>query len=268
MWSDIYHFLYKGGILMIPILAGSIVALAFFLERLWSLRRRNVIPQGLVERVKALIRQQQTGSALVLCQENDSTIARIMEAGLERQKKDREQVREAIQERGRIQSARLNRFVEVLGVTAAIEPLLGLLGTVKGMIEVFHNVSQKAREMGVDVGMLATGIWEALITTAFGLSIAIPVFVGYKYLISKTDRLVLEMEERSMEVVELLTAPVNPYLRESPTEAVSSSTTPSSARKPEESKGQTKQEGGQGEADEGESDKGDGGSDKGDGGSR
>lgn len=204
MWSEIYDFLYKGGILMVPILVGSVLALGFFLERLWSLQRGRVIPEGLVARVKALIRQRELSSARVLCQENASAIAQILDAGLERHSAPRQVLRETVQEKGRYQAARLERFVEVLGVIAAIEPLLGLLGTVKGMIEVFHNVSRKASDAGVDVGLLATGIWEALITTAFGLAIAIPVFVGYKYLISRTDRLVLEMEERSLEVVELL----------------------------------------------------------------
>jgi biopolymer transport protein ExbB len=203
MWSDIYEFLAKGGILMVPILAGSVIALCFFLERIWALRRKRVIPQRFVERVKALVRQGDRGTAKVLCQETDSPMAHVMEAALSF-RGPIEGLRSAVQEKGRHEAARLDRFVEVLGVIAAIEPLLGLLGTVKGMIEVFHNVSKKATEAGVDVGLLATGIWEALITTAFGLAIAIPVYVAYKYLISRADHMVLEMEERSVELVEVL----------------------------------------------------------------
>lgn len=203
MWADIYNFLSKGGILMIPILAGSVIALAFFIERLVSLRRRQIIPARFVERVKVLVRQNKTNTALVLCEETDASVARVMEAVFT-YAGPREGLREHVQEKGRHEAARLDRFVEVLGVIASIEPLLGLLGTVKGMIEVFHNVSRKATEAGVDVGLLANGIWEALITTAFGLAIAIPVFVAYKYIISKTDHLVLDMEESATEVLELM----------------------------------------------------------------
>jgi len=203
MWADIYNFLSKGGILMIPILAGSVIALAFFIERLVSLRRKQIIPSRFVERVKVLVRQNKTNTALVLCEETDASVARVMEAAFT-YAGPREGLREHVQEKGRHEAARLDRFVEVLGVIASIEPLLGLLGTVKGMIEVFHNVSRKATEAGVDVGLLANGIWEALITTAFGLAIAIPVFVAYKYIISKTDHLVLDMEESATEVVELM----------------------------------------------------------------
>ncbi len=203
MWADIYNFLAKGGILMIPILAGSVVALAFFIERLVSLRRDRVIPARFVERVKVLVRQNKKSTALVLCEETDASVARVMETVFTYSGPEGG-LREHVQEKGRHEAARLDRFVEVLGVIASIEPLLGLLGTVKGMIEVFHSVSKEATEAGVDVGLLANGIWEALITTAFGLAIAIPVFVAYKYIISRTDKLVLDMEESALAVVELI----------------------------------------------------------------
>ena len=203
MWADIYSFLSKGGILMIPILAGSVVALAFFIERLVSLRRDRIIPARFVERVKVLVRQGKKSTAVVLCEETDAAVARVIESAVTYDGPP-EGLREHVQEKGRHEAARLDRFVEVLGVIASIEPLLGLLGTVKGMIEVFHNVSKKATEAGVDVGLLANGIWEALITTAFGLAIAIPVFVAYKYVISRTDHLVLDLEESAASVVEIL----------------------------------------------------------------
>ena len=191
MWADIYSFLSKGGILMIPILAGSVVALAFFIERLVSLRRDRIIPARFVERVKVLVRQGKKSTAVVLCEETDAAVARVIESAVTYDGPP-EGLREHVQEKGRHEAARIDGFREAGG------------GTVKGMIEVFHNVSKKATEAGVDVGLLANGIWEALITTAFGLAIAIPVFVAYKYVISRTDHLVLDLEESAASVVEIL----------------------------------------------------------------
>jgi len=188
---------------MWPILGASVLALALFLERLWSLRAANVVPPRFVARIKSLLRQRQIDGARVLCQENESVVARVAEVALDRWTRG-VNVREGVEERGRLEASRLDRFLEALGVIAAIEPLMGLLGTVMGMIKVFHNVSRRASEAGVDVGLLASGIWEALITTAFGLAIAIPVFIGYKYLISRVDRFILDLEESSTELVEVL----------------------------------------------------------------
>ncbi len=203
MIESAYSFLSKGGVLMWPILGASVLALALFLERLWSLRAANVVPPRFVARIKSLLRQRQIDGARVLCQENESVVARVAEVALDRWTRGVD-VREGVEERGRLESSRLDRFLEALGVIAAIEPLMGLLGTVTGMIKVFHNVSKRATEAGVDVGLLASGIWEALITTAFGLAIAIPVFIGYKYLISRVDRFILDLEEGSTELVDVL----------------------------------------------------------------
>lgn len=203
---DFYRELAKGGWVMIPIGLVSVLSLGLFLERVFSLRRSRVFPAALIERTRALIRGGHHSEALVLCQRDASSMALVVSAGLLHNHAPRERIKEAVEERGRLEAGRLDRFVEGLGTIAAIAPLLGLLGTVLGMIDVFKEVdaSTRAGNMGVNPGALASGIWKALITTVAGLVVAIPSYVGYKYLYSRVNRLVLEMEEGAAELMDLL----------------------------------------------------------------
>jgi biopolymer transport protein ExbB len=194
-------FFIKGGIFMYPILLCSITALAIFIERIWNLRRSQVIPRDFVEEVEELIRRGKIPDAVMRCQHNKSSISRILLVGIKNFGKRREIIKEYLEEVGRPESASLERFVEGLGTIAGVSTLLGLLGTISGMIKIFSVISTQAV---VNPGSLAGGISEALITTYAGLSVAIPTLVMYKYLQSKTNALILEMEERSIRLVELL----------------------------------------------------------------
>lgn len=196
-----YDFIAKGGVLVLPIIASSIIALGFFLERLWSLKRSRIIPDGFVDRIESLIKDQRLSDALLLCQEHDNPMAHVMAAALRNAQKNRVRVKESVEEIGRYESSLLERYVEVVGTVAAVTPLLGLLGTVVGMIKVFQKV--EAYGLG-DPSVFASGIWEALISTAVGLSVAIPSFVFYKYLQSRVDRLVVEMEARSLDLIDMV----------------------------------------------------------------
>lgn len=194
-------FFIKGGIFMYPILLCSITALAIFIERIWNLRRSQVIPRDFVEEVEELIRRGKIPDAVMRCQHNKSSISRILLVGIKNFGKRREIIKEYLEEVGRQESAFLERFVEGLGTIAGVSTLLGLLGTISGMIKIFSVISTQTV---VNPGSLAGGISEALITTYAGLSVAIPTLVMYKYLQSKTNALILEMEERSIRLVELL----------------------------------------------------------------
>lgn len=196
-----YDFLIKGGTIMIPIGICSVVALAVFLERLWSLQRRRIIPDGFIKRIEELIAQARVNDALLLCQEYRNPMANIMAAALRNASRNRERVKEAVEESGRFEGAMLERYIEVVGTCSAISPLLGLLGTVLGMIEVFQGV--EVGGLG-DPAFFAAGIWKALITTAVGLAVAIPAYIFYKYLLSRVDTLLVEMEERSLRMVDLV----------------------------------------------------------------
>jgi len=196
-----YDFVVKGGVLMIPIALCSIIALAIFLERLWSLRRSKVTPRDFLIEIEDLIRREKIPEAVTRCRKDNSSMANIIVAGIRNFGKRREIVKESIEEIGRREAATLERYINVVGTIAAISPLLGLLGTVFGMIKAFNVISIQ----GVgNPGSLAGGISEALITTAAGLVVAIPTFVLYRYLANKADALIVEMEEHSIRMVDLL----------------------------------------------------------------
>ena len=201
--TDIYHFLFvKGGLVMYPILLGSVLALGVFLERLWSLRRERVIPSSFRARVRALLRAGKLSEAEVLCQENSSSLAAIIDAALKEAGKPRREIKEAVTDVGRREVTHLERFVDLLGTIAAVEPLMGLLGTVTGLIRAFQKV--EALKDTVNPSALAGGIWEALITTAAGLIVAIPAYIGYRYLQSRVSQLVVDMEEDSLDIAKLI----------------------------------------------------------------
>jgi len=191
----------KGGILMYPIIFCSIVALAVFLERIWVLRRKRVIPEEFIRNVEDLIRKQKISEAIFLCQGDTSSIGKIFLAGLKNAGRGMWLVKEAIEERGGREAAILEKHVGILSTIANLTPLLGLLGTVSGMIKTFNVISVQ----GVgNPGPLAGGIAEALITTASGLSVAIPTLVCHRVVKDKAKSLIFEMEENSVKLVELM----------------------------------------------------------------
>ncbi len=198
MWEIIQ----KGGVVMYPILLCSVLSLAIFLERLWSLREGRIIPKSFIKEVEEFIRMKKFNEAIALCSTSNSSIARIIYAGLKKAGKSKDEIKEAVNEQGKQEAMELERFLTTLGTIAGVSPLLGLLGTVTGMIKTF-NVLAISKQLG-DPGMLSAGISEALITTAAGLIVAIPSFIFYKYFTSKVDKLVVKMEGISIRFVELI----------------------------------------------------------------
>ena len=191
----------KGGPVMYLILVTSIAGVAVFIERIWSLRRKFVIPHDFAERLLALLADRKWGEAQAACHENSSSLARIAAAGLRNLGKPRDRIEAAMEAAGKNEAMRLERYIGWLGLIATVAPLLGLLGTVTGMIKMFQQVS--ARGIG-DHKFVALGIWEALIATASGLIVAIPAFVAYRYLAAKVDNELLALEETSQSVTEQL----------------------------------------------------------------
>jgi biopolymer transport protein ExbB len=196
-----YELFLKGGILMYPIAFCSIIAVGIFLERMWVLRRGRVLPRDFLIEVEDLVMRRKRPEAISLCKRNNSSIAHVVRVGIENYGKKRDVIKEKIEEVGRREAASLERYINVIGTIAGVSPLLGLLGTVSGMIKSFNIISLR----GVaDPASLAGGISEALITTAAGLVVAIPTFVIYRYLTNKADSLILEMEENSIRMVDLV----------------------------------------------------------------
>src|SRR5690606_1889110 len=141
--NDAYEFLAKGGVVMIPIALCSVIALTVFLERLWALQRQRVLPVQFISLLKKAVREGRWERARSLCDSNESTVSRVARAGLRYINRRREIVRDALQEAGRREISYLERFLPALGAIASIAPLLGLLGTVTGMIKVFGRVAEE-----------------------------------------------------------------------------------------------------------------------------
>ena len=198
----LYEMMEKGGVLMYPILLASLISLVAFFERLWWLQRRYVIPQGFVRALRNLVTRDDLGTAETLCAENGSAFAKVAASGIRHHRAGRPRMKEAMEETGRMETARIGRFVGITGVVATITPLLGLLGTVTGMIQVFRDVASKQNP---EIGVFAGGIWEALLTTGAGLSVAIPSYLGYRYLLSRVDLLANAMEEESVSLLDAVT---------------------------------------------------------------
>jgi biopolymer transport protein ExbB len=197
----VFELVQAGGWLMIPILLCSVIAAAIIVERLWTLRQKKVIPEKLLTGIWNLLSNDALTEQHISEIENGSPLGRVLAAGLINRHLSRDLIRESIEENGRHVVHEMERFMNTLGTISTIAPLLGLLGTVIGMIRVFTAITV----IGIgDPAQLAGGISEALITTAAGLSIAIPSLIFHRHLKRKIDELVVAMEQEAMKLVEFL----------------------------------------------------------------
>jgi len=196
-----FEIVRAGGWLMLPLILCSVVAAAIMIERLWILRRRRVLPEDLTVRVWEWAHNRSLNEEHLRALSDSSPLGVILAAGLTNRHRSRDIMKEVIEDTGRQVVHELERYLNTLGTIAAITPLLGLLGTVIGMVKVFtaittHGVGNPA--------VLAGGISEALLTTAAGLSIAIPALMGYRYLRGRVDSLVVQMEKEAMKLVDTI----------------------------------------------------------------
>lgn len=198
---ELYEFLKKGGWLMVPIVTASVVAVAVFLERLWSTRRSGVLPYDFVRGVLKRVKSQDLTTARAMCGNSATRISRIIESALSHFRQPRSVIKEAMEEAGQLEVAGLQRYTMVLGVVATLSPLMGLLGTVTGMIITFQDIKRKAEPT---VQEMARGIEQALITTAAGLTVAIIAFLALKFLQARNEKYAIQMEETSLQVLDAL----------------------------------------------------------------
>ena len=186
---------------MLPIILCSVISAAIIIERIWTLQPRRVLPKNLTRQVWEWVSKNQLNHTHIQTLHQGSPLGEILAAGLVNRHRDREIIKESIEDAGRQVVHDLERFLNSLGTIAAISPLLGLLGTVIGMVKVFAAITTH----GVgDPTVLAGGISEALITTAAGLTVAIPSLIGYRYLSGKVDALAVQMEKEAITMVEAL----------------------------------------------------------------
>ncbi len=188
---------------MWPIIICSIALVGIVLERLWTLQRKRVIPEELIKKVSQLADSNQVNPKVIEALERNSPLGRVMAAGLAHRHRGRAIMMERVEDTGRHVVHELERFVNSVGTIASVSPLLGLLGTVTGIIHAFTAVQMGG--MG-DARALAGGISEALVCTAAGLTVAIPAYVAHRYLRGKVERIVVEMEKVAVNFADSLGA--------------------------------------------------------------
>jgi biopolymer transport protein ExbB len=197
----VFELVKSGGWLMLPIIICSIVALAICLDRFLALNPDKIAPKQLLAQVWGWIKNNQLDAGKIKSLKTSSPLGRILAAGLSNSRHGRDVMKESIQEAASYVIHDLERYLNTLGTIAAIAPLLGLLGTVIGMIKVFSEIMQQGTG---NAGVLAGGISEALITTAAGLSIAIPALIMHRYYVRRIDGIVIALEQETVKLVDAL----------------------------------------------------------------
>ena len=196
-----FELIKNGGWLMLPIIFCSIVAMAIVIERFWSLQRKKILPPELVPQLWRLAKEDKIDDVTLRRVKLSSPLGSILASGLLNKHHGREMMKTSIEETGRQVVHELERFLNPLGTIASVTPLLGLLGTVVGMIKVFAAIM--VHGVG-DPGILAGGISEALLTTAAGLTVAIPSLIFHRYFERLVDEYVLNMEEEALKLVDVM----------------------------------------------------------------
>jgi len=195
----------SGGPIMVPIILCSIVALGIILSKLIYFSSINIDPVQFKTEVFELVKKNRLKEAVSKCEITSSPLAKILKAGILKFGETRDSIKEAMEDVSLFEIPHLEKRLPALATIAHISPLLGLLGTVTGMTGSFHTIQVRASSLNpVTPGDLAGGIWEALLTTVFGLIVAIPTFVAYNYLVSRVNGYVLEMERGATELVNFL----------------------------------------------------------------
>jgi biopolymer transport protein ExbB len=205
---DGWWLVQKGGPLMWVIGGCSLVAVAVFIDRIFHLYRARIDSDKFLQRVKNLLSRREINEALSLCDDTPGPVASILRVAIQKRGENRKNIREAVEDAGLHEVPRLEKRLSILATVAHITPLLGLLGTVTGMIKVFQQIQSQGGI--VNPGDLARGIWEALLTTAAGLVVAIPAFVAYNYLVSRVNQIVLDMEIGATAVLDILSEKETP----------------------------------------------------------
>ncbi|MEI6083846.1 MAG: MotA/TolQ/ExbB proton channel family protein [Verrucomicrobiota bacterium] len=196
----------QGGPLMWLILLNGIIAVGIYLEKWFHFHRAHINTTDFLAGIRNALKRGNVIESIALCDETPGPVAEVVKAGITNRDRPREEIREAMEDAARVEIARLERRLVVLATIAQITPLLGFLGTVFGMITMFRVIQLQQLP---SPGQLAGGVWEALLTTAGGLVVAVPTYVCYNYLVSRVQNIVLDMERAANEMIRFLTRPDN-----------------------------------------------------------
>lgn len=208
MWDLIQ----KGGPMMYLIILSSVLAFGVAIERIYHLMRARIDANKFMDNITAVLKRNKVIEAIEMCNATPGPIAHIVKAGILKHDRSRPEIKEAVEEAAQLEIPRLERHLPILSTIAHIAPLLGLIGTVTGLIKSFQVIQQKAIMMvPVNPGDLAGGIWEALLATLAGLAVAVPTYVAYNYLTSQVEGLVYDMERSATDLVNLLSSRRDTY---------------------------------------------------------
>ncbi len=200
MWG-LFGLMAKGGVLMIPIIFCSILSITLIIERAISMRRTRIDSEKFMERMNGLLKRNKVLEALRVCEGENGPVPRIIKVGILKHDRSREEIKDAISDAASFETPFLEKYLGILATIATISPLLGLLGTVTGLIRAFMAIQLKGGL--VNPGDLAGGIWEALITTVAGLCVAIPTYIAYNYFVSRVNGLISEMERSGTRLLDI-----------------------------------------------------------------
>ena len=195
----------KGGVIMIPLALMWIFAVYIFLERLMTVNKAGKVPNSFMNNVKELVTRGDVNGAKIVCSQNDTPIARIIEKGILRIGKPIENIEKSMENTGRLELYKMEKNMVILTIIAGVAPMFGFLGTIAGMIQTFFNISITS---DITLGTIAGGIYVKMITSATGLMIRIMAYIGYSYLNAQIDKVVNQMEAASAEFIDVLYAPV------------------------------------------------------------
>lgn len=202
---SVFDLLMKGGFMMIPLLLLSFLAVYIFVERMLTLKKASKTPDGFMDKIKNLVLAGDINGARLLCTQNDTPIANMIEKGISRIGSPLKNIEVSIENVGKIEIYKLEKNLSMLATISGAAPMLGFLGTVLGMIQAFIAIAQE--EGSVSPKLLSEGIYEAMITTATGLFIGILAYLGYNYLVTRVQKLVHKMEYNSIDFIDLLQKP-------------------------------------------------------------
>jgi biopolymer transport protein ExbB len=195
-----------GGLMIWVLIAASTVAILVFVERLLHYHRAQINSMEFLNGVRNVLKRDNVVEALSICDATPGPVARLVKVAVLNRERGRDGVREALEEAGLMEVPRLEEKLNVLATLAQIAPLLGLLGTVLGFLQIFSALQLAGTQANIE--MLAGGVWKALISTAAGIAVAIPCYAGYNYLVGRVNSIVLDMEKAASEIVNIVTEPM------------------------------------------------------------
>lgn len=204
---SLWKMMLKGGWIMIPLVIMSIIAIYLFIERFLTINKASKEENNFMNNIRDFVHNGRLDSAMALCKNNQSPLARMIEKGLMRIGKPLSDINAAIENVGRLEVSRLEKGIAAIATIAGSAPMIGFLGTVTGMVRAFYDMSKAGNN--INIQLLSSGIYEAMVTTIAGLIVGITAYICYNILVARVEKVVFQLEARATEFMDLLNEPAN-----------------------------------------------------------